>query len=61
MKKEIINKNDLSKWEVHYEDSETYSIWRYDKKISSTNPYSVETFFKNNPVDNKLINKLKNK
>jgi hypothetical protein len=61
MKKEIINKNDLNKWEVYYEDNETYSIWRYDKKISGTNPYSVETFFKDNNVDVKLINKLKNK
>jgi hypothetical protein len=34
------------KWERHYEDDETISIWRYDSKKSMINPYEVEIKYK---------------
>jgi hypothetical protein len=56
------NNTDLKKkWEVHYEDDETYDIWSYDSSISRVNPVSVEILFKNDRTDKKKIDKLKNK
>jgi hypothetical protein len=34
--------NDLDKYSITYEDETSISIWKYDKKKSSTGPVEVE-------------------
>jgi hypothetical protein len=40
------------KWERIYESEDSISIWKYDSKISTVNPYQVEIKYKNNPIKN---------
>ena len=58
MIKKSINKNEIEykKWERVYEDEDTISIWKYNSKISSINPYEVEVKYKSNelPVGKKV-------
>lgn len=35
------------KWERHFEDEESITIWKYDSKKSMINPYEVEVVYKN--------------
>lgn len=35
------------KWERRFEDDDHISIWRYDSKKSTVNPYEVEIIYKN--------------
>jgi hypothetical protein len=35
------------KWERIYESEDSISIWKYDSKISTVNPYQVEIKYKN--------------
>ena len=44
------NEEEHRKWERVYENEDTISIWRYDSKISSVNPYQVEIKYKKPPV-----------
>lgn len=44
-----------TKWEYKFEDDTCVSIWKYNSKISETNPYEVEIRWKKNynPWDKK--------
>ena len=41
------------KWEVKYEGETSTSIWKYNSKISRTNPYEVIVEFKGEPKEKK--------
>lgn len=63
-KKLIKPENEHKKWEVYYESENEIDVWRYDSKISKTNPSEVETLSKNDKLDAKkiaAISKLRNK
>lgn len=45
--KPLKNSEEPIKWERVYESEFTISIWKYDSKISRTNPYEVEIKYKN--------------
>lgn len=48
-KKSSTPKVEHRKWEHIYEDDYTISIWRYDSRKSTVNPYEVEIKYKNDP------------
>ena len=41
-----VNSEKPSKWEFIYEDDESISIWKYDSKITTNGPVSVEQKYK---------------
>lgn len=45
-----INQEEHKKWERIYENEDTISIWKYDSKISTVNPYQVEIKYKKPPI-----------
>lgn len=41
-----VNPDKPTKWEIVYEDEESISIWKYDSKITTHGPVSVEQKWK---------------
>ena len=41
-----VNTDKPTKWEIVYEDEESISIWKYDSKITTNGPVSVENKYK---------------
>ena len=39
----------VEKWEVKYENDYTISTWKYNSKISRTNPYEITIEYKGEP------------
>lgn len=51
-----VNLNKSTKWEVTYDSEQCTSIWRYDSKITTNGPVSVEHKWKkgfDTPIPNK--------
>lgn len=48
-KKSSESKIEHRKWERVYEDEYTISIWKYDSRKSTINPYEVEIKYKKDP------------
>ncbi len=51
-----VNSGKPTKWEVVYENEQCVSIWKYDSKITTNGPISVEHKWKkgfDNPVSTK--------
>lgn len=53
------NEEEHRKWERVYEDEDTISIWRYDSKISTINPYQVEIKYKKPPIPKSSVKRTK--
>lgn len=49
------------KWEVKYEDEYTISVWKYNSKISTTNPYETTVQYKNDGEEKKRTRTKKTK
>jgi len=49
--KSKIKKVLVEKWETRYENEHTISIWKYNSKISRTNPYEIVIEYKNEPKE----------
>lgn len=43
----------ITKWERVFENENTKSIWKYNSKISRTNPYEITIEYKNEVSEKK--------